>query len=531
MGKRIVCFFVAQTVVLTFLYFRVWKIIGEENLIDVGEQQNTYTLSMYSMRANIYDRNFEKMVNEEPLYASAVVPSQTDERFFEHFSYSSSKELSSLIAAGKPFLYTTDYDPSGASGAEVHRYFKRYSENQLAGHIIGYTDSSFVGAYGIEKAYNDYLKENGETLKISYSVNARGNFLEGTGVKKVTLGKSEAGIVLTIDKEIQKIAEEAGKTIKKGAIVIMDPYSGDILASASFPSLNLNDLSSAVDDPNSPFINRAFSHYSIGSVFKIVLCAAALENGMDENEIFECKGSIALADTSFRCHKLSGHGSLDMLSAVEQSCNPYFIELGRKLGFQKIYDIAEKLGFGKGTDFGNGLVSLSGNLPQKEDIKTVGDLANFSFGQGSLTATPVQLAAMVSAVVNDGNCPSPRLIKGFAEAVSGELQNENAIKTERAFSASTARKIQKLMISAVENGTGILALPTYGSAGGKTGSAETGQYSSDGTQILNALFCGFYPATDPKYSIVVLLEDGVSGSVSAGPIFKEICEMLYATGC
>ena len=169
-----------------------------------------------------------------------------------------------------------------------------------------------------------------------------------------------------------------------------------------------------------------------------------------------------------------------------------------------------------------------GFLPTAAEIKTVGDLANLSFGQGSLSVSPVQLASFISAIVNSGKKPQPQLIKGYSSDDGTRLDKAlSSASFTTAFSAEVSAKIKELMISAVENGTGSPAKPENGGAGGKTGSAETGQYLENGRQIINALFCGFYPAMKPKYSIVVLVENGGSGSLTAGPIFKEICDALY----
>ncbi len=519
MKKRIVALFTVQVILLSGLYFRVANLSGSENLIDAVEGQMTYTLTAYKMRANIYDRNFKKLVNTEEVYSAAVLPGDTDGAFFEYFPIERASELSALVASGKPFLTSCEEKASAASGVTVFSYFKRYPEEMLASHIIGYTNDAGEGVTGIEKSYNDYLKQTGERVDISYSVNANGVFLEGTEPVTTVTGERGGGVVLTLDRDIQKIAEEAGAKMKKGAIVIMDPYSGELLASASFPSLDVHNLSEAASSPDSPFINRAFTSFSIGSVFKIVMCAAAIENGVDESYI--CEGKVSMEDTVFRCHKLSGHGKLDMKGAMEESCNPFFIKLGERLGFSSIRKIAENLGFGKA------YLGEAGYLPTAEDIKNNGDLANFSFGQGSLSATPVQMAAVVSAVVNSGNCPEPILVKGYADS-SGEgfLKTFAEAGFTRAFSATTAAKVKQLMISAVLEGTGSPARPDCDDAGGKTGSAETGRFKENGEQIINAWFCGFYPASFPKYSIAIVCEDGVSGSVTCGPVFKEICEKI-----
>ena len=526
MGKRILSFFIAEMVVLTALYFQILNLSGKDSLIGAGQEQNTYTLSAYSMRAGIYDRNFKKLVNREESFAAAVLPSEVDERFFEYFPTEKAADLSSLISLGKPFLYITDKDPSGASGVDVFRFYKRYSEKQILSNIIGYTDASLHGAAGLEKHFDSFFSEKGSSLKISYSVNAMGSLLEGTASEIFKEGSDNAGIVLTIDRDIQEIVEKAGENIERGTIVIMDPYNGEILASVSFPTLDINNLSASLSDENSPFLNRAFRSYSPGSVFKLAVAAAALETGMDI-ETFNCEGEISLAGTTFKCHKQEGHGEIDLKGAIEGSCNPYFINLGQKIGFSKIREVAEKLGFGTGIDLGGGFLIDGGFLPSEAEIKTVGDLANLSFGQGALSISPVQLASFISAIVNSGKRPTPQLIKGYTSDDGTRLDEALSFASfTPAFSADVSARIKELMISAVENGTGSPAMPKKGGAGGKTGSAETGQYLENGRLIINALFCGFYPAMKPKYSIVVLVENGGSGSLSAGPIFKEICDSL-----
>lgn len=528
MGRRIVLIFTIFMVMLTALYIRVSYISWDKELIEAGDEQNILTLEAYSMRANIYDRNFQKLVNEKEVYYALIIPSETSADFYEYFPPEKAEELSLLISRGMPFIYECSPEAENASGVTVYKGYERNNEEQLCSNLIGYLSETGDGVSGIEKAYNDYLRENGEVLKLSFMVNARGSLMGSKTAEIKKSGSGGAGVVLTIDKEIQKISEEAGSKIERGAVVVMDPFGGEILALASFPKLDVLNLSAALSDENSPFLNRAFSEYSPGSTFKLVVAAAALESGFSENEVIECLGEINLSGTSFRCHKEEGHGNLTIKSALENSCNPFFIELGKRVGFSLLYETAAKLGLGKGVDFGEGITSSAGHLPEKEEIKNPGDLANFSFGQGRLTVTPIQLAAVVSAVVNSGKAPVPRLIKGYASSDGKGFSEvfEGGGYTE-CFSASTANKLKEYMVSAVKNGTGILANPSRG-AGGKTGSAETGQIGQSGTQIINAIFCGFYPAENPQYSIVVVCEDGVSGSVTAAPIFKEICEGIAA---
>ena len=284
-----------------------------------------------------------------------------------------------------------------------------------------------------------------------------------------------------------------------------------------------------MNDPDLPFLNRAFCAYSVGSTFKLLVAAAALEQGYPPSRSFDCQGAIEVLDQTFHCHNLNGHGVLDMQGALEHSCNPYFISLALELGGAPLLYKAQQLGFGTAFEAAPGFRSYSGTLPTARELLAPAATANFGFGQGALTATPVQIACLVSAIANGGGAITPRLVAG--STVDGtSLTSPTAVYSPRpVFLPEAAEQVRRMMVSVVEEGSGKNAKPQRGGAGGKTASAQTGQYL-DGEEVVHAWFAGFYPAEEPRYTIVVFCEGGDSGGDRACPVFKEIADGIAALG-
>ena len=303
--------------------------------------------------------------------------------------------------------------------------------------------------------------------------------------------------------------------------MVMDVDSGQLKAVVSLPTFDPDDLTAALNDQEKPFFNRAFAAYNVGSSFKLAVAAAALEQGISPDFSVNCVGGVEIAGRMIYCHHRAGHGETDMERALEQSCNPYFIALGREIGDESILTMAEHMGFGRGSDFAEGLVASAGNLPKAAASPL--ELANLSFGQGELLATPLQIAAMVSSIANGGYQVEAQLLLGWTEDGSVPQAAEQA--KERILSERTAKRLQHDMIQVVEEGSGTNAMPSVGGAGGKTASAQTGRYMEE-EEIVHAWFAGFYPADEPQYSIVVLAEGMESGGTYAAPVFRRICEQI-----
>jgi penicillin-binding protein 2 len=359
-----------------------------------------------------------------------------------------------------------------------------------------------------------------------FTVDAVGGVIDGLYSEINSAESLKAGVVTTIDSDIQLICENAMKNsgYSKGAVIVMDVKSGYIKACASYPEYNISDLEESLDDEDSPFINRALSAYSVGSIFKLVTASAAMELGISSDFSYICNGTIDVSGQLFNCHKWGGHGEIDMDEAMEKSCNPYFIALSEYVDSEVFLDTAEAFGFGSEALLCEGIKSESGYLPNVNELAVKAEKANFSFGQGKLTATPLQICSMTAAIANNGMSAEPKLIIGTVDA-DGVLTKEQYPVNKRVISYLTAKKLQGFMVDVV-NAENSYSKSYLVECGGKTSTAQTGRYNEDGSEEMNCWFTGYFPADSPEYAVTVLIENGVSGNAACGGIFKEIAEEI-----
>lgn len=529
MLKRIVALFAAICFSLVFLVANIATVsVGKRS--QVAGVKNTIALTIDEKRGAFYDRNMSYLTDNETEYVAIIKPSEkTIAEVYEAFDKATADSIIEKLKKGYPVLQVLDKPVDSTENIKVITRTVRYSENQILSHIIGYYNKNVSSTFGLEKSYDPYINISGER-KVNYHVDAMGRLLSGDkGTISDENYNSKIGVVLSIDKRIQKICEkyaDEAKWFDKGAIVVLDVKTSEILASVSRPNLNLKDMSENLNDANSPFVNRAFTAYTVGSVFKPVVAAAALEENIKDHKV-NCVGYYTLGNKKIKCHKESGHGIVNMEQAIAQSCNPFFISLSQNMDGEKILDMANKMGFGKATEFADDVVSDAGNLPTKTELLSKGELANFSFGQGSLLATPLQIANMIACIANDGVYNQATLIKSLVDENGNISSSVEKSKGQRVISSETAKTLMKYLKSTVDNGTGKSAKPKNLSAAGKTSTAQTGTMKSDSTELLNAWFAGVYPYENPKYAIVVMKEDGKSGSSDCCPIFKNIVNDLY----
>lgn len=495
-----------------------------------AERHGSYSIKITKTRGTIYDANLKPIVNTTEEYYAAVAPLKNAASQLEALIPHVFDEqlVLSQMEKGKPFITKVNTGNINAQGIDVAKIKIRYQSDAAAPHIIGYLNSDGKGISGIEKAYDTVLSQYGGTVTAGFAVDALGRMLEGVPCKITSdgAGSESGGVVLTLDKNIQLFSQKAAeKYLKSGAVVVMDPKNGDILASVSVPEFTQTDLAAAVASKDSAMLNRVFSAYNVGSTFKIAVTSAALESGISTSTTVNCTGKIDVSGRSFKCHKITGHGVLDMCGGLSNSCNPYFITLGRMIGASKIIEMAERYGFGKTQEFAPGIKPSAGMVPNYEKLESPAALANFSIGQGDLMATPIQIARMMCVTANGGYLPTPRLVKGIVNDKLKYVTENLTVQPKKILSDSIAAQINDFLIKTVDVGTGTPAKPAYGGAGGKTATAETG-WLKDGKIINQAWFAGFYPAVSPKYVIVVLAEAGSAGGASAGPVFKEIADNL-----
>lgn len=506
--------------------------LGVDNTYSVSGRNNSISLDIDLKRGTFYDKNMDSFLYQKKEYIAILRPNEkVITSLNKIFSDAEIESIIKRLQSGKPILQRVPDGTNSTSEIPVITVWKRYNTPQILSHLIGLASTEAENRFGLEKSFYDFLTTDA-SLKIKYHVDAKGRMLEGDSGEIISNHyNSQRGIQLTIDKKLQQICEQAADetdSFERGSIVVLDVTTSEIRAMVSRPNINLNQLSDNMNDSNSPFINRSLTAYTVGSVFKLAVAAAAIENGL-QDFTHTCNGSIQIGNTVFNCHKLEGHGPMNLKSAIAQSCNPFFIDLGQQIGGTILLNKVTDFGFGEETYLADGLYGTAGTLPTMRAVQEAGTLANFSFGQGDLMATPLQVANMVACIANNGCYQTPSLIKNLIDDNGEIIKNESTEKSKNnIMKESTAKMIQNYMVETVENGSGKNARPLDGGAGGKTATAQSGWIKENGEEVLHVWFAGFYPADTPEYAIVVMNEDGKSGAVQCGPIFKQIADQIKA---
>ncbi len=434
------------------------------------------------------------------------------------------------------------------------KLIRNYPYQSLAAHVIGYTqpitDSEYkflskkgyklndlIGRTGIEFVYEDWIR--GEWGGEMVEVNSLGQFQESLGIKPSIQGND---IKLTIDINLQLVAEEVLKDKKAGAIVVMDPRDGAIRAMASRPTFDLNffskdfkpekEYNQLFNSPEKPLFNRALNAYDPGSVWKIVTALAGLESGkFPRDTLLDTKPCITYGSQCFREHNDLGFGVIGYEDALRVSSNTFFYQVGYGVGVDEIYKVSKKLGFN----------SLSGiEIAEQENIGLVAnsewakkgrgwgepgrtpwvpeDIASMSIGQFVVQVTPIQIARAYAAIANGGYLVTPHLVKKDGEYIS----EKKRIKLD--FEPNNIELIKKGLRKVVESGTGVsinYGVSNLPPVSGKTGTAEDGEGGLD-----HAWFVCFTPSEKSELVVVAFAQNTPGGgSVHALPMAREILKV------
>lgn len=498
-------------------------------------------------RGEILDRNNIPMTNTAQHFSIVVFPDQLTnkreaaDKLALMCGMESSRIYVKLSVDGFPVKLRTDIDAVTAqkinnlklTGVLAVSEKVRYSYTSQASHLIGYINTADNrGVSGLEGMYDELLRGN-QSEYVAAMVDATQQLIPGLGYKRLQLRGNSSGphnVVLTIDSKIQKSVETImDHHIDKGAVVVMRPSTGEILALASRPNFDANNLGEYLNNNAAPLLNRAVTAYQPGSVFKLVVAAAALENKVVRpNDVFFDPGYIDVNNLRFKGwdYDKGGRGKITFTDAIAHSSNPALIDVGLKLGANELITYARRLGFGHKTrlDFDG---EADGNLPEPNGLYP-GELANLSIGQGMLEATPLQLVSMVATIVNDGIKVDPCLVSRLTTADGTVVKNYSVSRGTRIFSRQTAIYLREMMAAATSYGTAQAAFVDGPGSAGKTGSAETGRVNKEGKSISHAWFAGYAPLDNPAYVVVVFVEEGMSGGDVAAPIFREIISSIMA---
>lgn len=397
-----------------------------------------------------------------------------------------------------------------------------YPNNELFSKVIGFAGSDGQGVVGLETVYDKLLA--GTPGKILTTCDGRGVEVEGFEEKRIAPGKGK-NLITTLDVNIQKVCMEKAKEAYEVnradgvSIIAMNPKNGEIYAMVDYPEYDLNDPFEG-EDLNSMWRNSCVSDtYEPGSTFKIITASIALEeNLVTLDERFYCPGYIVVEDRRIRCHKTAGHGSESFVEAIQNSCNPVFIDLGLRIGSDRYYDYFKKFGLLDKT--GIDLPGEAGTIMHEKDKIGQVELATIAFGQ-SFQITPVQLMTTVSSLINGGTRIVPHI--GMAESenngktVKFEYENKEGICSEK-----TSQTMRMLLESVVSEGSGKNAAVEGYEIGGKTATSQTFPRSDN---IYIASFLGFYPADDPQVMYLVKInnpKDAYYGGTIAAPVAAEL---------
>ncbi|MDQ2867729.1 MAG: penicillin-binding protein 2 [Verrucomicrobiota bacterium] len=447
-------------------------------------------------------------------------------------------------------------------------YVRVYPQGKTAGQIIGYSGRTgrnpdgiidnhetiwpdTEGREGIEQTFNAMLSGKHGEYKITFDKDGR-----KTSEKIVSPPVPGYTVVTTIDLHLQEMAEKALEAkAQRGAIVIMDPNNGDILALASWPTYDPNAFVPSIsaekfkalqDDPDIPLLPRAFrSAYPPGSTFKVAVGIAALENGdITPDDEFNCVPSLQVGNVTFHNWKKTERGDLNFVQALTESCDTWFYQVGIKTGADPIIDWA--LGLGFGAKCGIPLRGeAEGRVPNNEYMRAThgrkllnGDIANLSIGQGDVLVTPLQMAQAMGIIGNGGKFFQTRLVSQV-QALDGDIVTAYNVREKRTLNLSetTQDELRTGLIDAVNSpaGTAHQARLDNTEVAGKTGTAQWGPKMKERTA---AWFAGFLPADKPQYAFAALYEGDVGskvhgGSAAApmiGKIFKEVYKDAKASG-
>ena len=311
----------------------------------------------------------------------------------------------------------------------------------------------------------------------------------------------------------------------KGAVIVAEVESGDIVAMASRPNFDQDNIDAYLYKDNMELYNKAIQvSYPPGSLFKIVVLLSALESEPDiVNQVFYCKGYEKLNEVIIKCNVEEGHGYISLRDAFSKSCNSTFIQIGQKIGSKKIIDMAYRLGFGESVNIWL-LEETVGNLPSGEDLLGP-SIGNISIGQGKIEVTPLQVTNMMMILANEGVKKDLSIIKGIVMEDGKMVKEFRKNNNERIITKENAVIVNNLMRDVVKMGTGrSMDLDDVGGACGKTGSAQA---VLNGKKTIHGWFSGYFPEESPKYVITVLAEEEYSGSKSAIPVFEKIIKEIW----
>lgn len=538
--RRIKYFFIVFILLCTYLLYEIINlaIFKNEEYESRINSQSLETINLNSGRGIIYDRNNVPLTDKEKSKI-LIVPKDVISGNFQNVSLikkatklnekdiykAVQSQLSNeIIEIDIDYIDKNKIDELEAKNIFVKEKTIRYSEDNLLTHTIGYIKKSEnKGVSGIEKYMNEELKDSNKNYVSVFKAGTNNgglNYLKGS-IEEESSSKDSSHLKLTIDSKIQKKLETImDKEENPSAAIISDVKTGEILAICSRPNFNQNSISEYVNSTKGELQNRALSvTYPPGSVFKLVVLYAALENNViDENYRYDCNGSTRVGSSSetLNCNNNVAHGIEDISDALSNSCNVAFYDIAKRVGSEKIFEAINKLHLDEKVDIGIEEEKTS-KIPKKIA------LSNLAIGQADIEFTPLQINQLTQIIANNGTYMPLYIYDSTIDSNKNIIKTYKSSKKSEIISPYTMTQIKEMMTKVSKVGTAKLLSDLQGGCGVKTGTAQS---SLNGKSISHGWITGFYPEINPKYAITIIVEGTEKESKSAIPIFKEICENL-----
>jgi len=586
-GSRISALRYLITVVFSVLAISFWilQVVEHARFEEMAENNHQRTLALRAPRGVLFDRNGKILVENRHSFNISILREHTKDldrtiRLLAEVAGLDPAQVRQIVdprrsePTYRPIVVIEDASLAQVAAITARRLdfelpdvvveevpTRQYPTDALAAHLFGYVgeaseaqigagikSGAIIGQSGVERVYNTLLMGQDGARRVV--VNSVGREIRTEAEVPPTQGRR---VQLTIDYDLQKAAEDGFKHAGfNGSALILDPRNGEVLSLVSLPAYDPNDFAAGIDratwaalnsDALRPLQNRAIQgRYSPGSIFKIVVATAALEEGIvgPDHKVY-CGGGASFFGRYFLCHLKGGHGVVDMRHAIEKSCNVYFYTLGNMLGVDRIHKWAEKLG----------LVGLTGiDLPNEQESLVPstewkrrrtgerwypGETISVSIGQGQVTVTPASLAVMIATVANGGTRVTPHVIRAVDEGGGWKAATPPAVAERVAFRPQTLAALHEGLWMVVNaSGTGGRARILGRDVAGKTGTAQVisnqGRQAARGSGLDlrdHGWFVFFAPRDNPQIAGVIFGEHNEHGYLGA-PIAKHVIETYFA---
>ncbi len=579
--RRVIAMAGLVTVALVVIVCQLWylQVLEGGRFQEASEKNRIRVRPIAAPRGILFDRNGLPLVDNRPTFTLSLIPRELDRDAgardatlgrLAALMQIPFAELQDAVARVSPDSILPVRVRRGLSMNDVAKVEewklelpgvivevepqRAYPTSRFAAHLLGYVREvsdeqlrqgryrrgDMVGQTGLERLLDEYLrgKDGGERIE----VDAMGRQIR---LIQSTEPNPGAQVVTTVDRRLQEAAERAMEG-KAGAVVVMDPRNGDILAMVSTPAFEIDRFTGTIDrnawlrvvqDPNHPLLNRTIqSQYPPGSIFKMVVAAAGLQEGtLAPTDRVHCTGEFHLGAWTFHDWKKEGHGSVDLMKGIRDSCDVYFYTAGLKVGAPAIAKWAIAFGFAAptGIDFGG---EKPGLIPQPRMSRRgraapwhAGETVNMAIGQGAVLVTPMQVARFMAAFANGGVLWKPRLVQRIERPDKGVVWGDVGGVTGHVELSPMVWAFLRQALWAVVNdgGTGAAARIPGLDVAGKTGTAQTVANSKSEKGQDHAWFAAFAPVKDPEVVVVVLVERGGHGGATAAPIAREILKAKF----